>query len=109
MWYYSATYYIPTRDQEETAYLELENHSDVLRNMDGFTTPTVIITGRNYHYIVQMLTPHFFEHHLVDTTIIHGDLHAEVASLQVSSQKRYYQREGYYIHSEGEARLLVPT
>ena len=28
-----------------------------------------------------MLTPRYFEHHLVDTTVIHGDLHAEVASL----------------------------
>ena len=29
-----------------------------------------------------MLTPRFFEHRLVDNTSIHGDLHAEVASLQ---------------------------
>ena len=55
-------------------YLELENHSDSLRNMNGFATPTVIISGCNYNYIVQMLTPHYFEHH--------GDLHVELQSLQ---------------------------
>ena len=63
-------------------YSELENHSDSLRNMNGFATPTVIITECNYNYIVQMLTPDYFECHLVDTTVIHGDLHADVASLQ---------------------------
>ena len=62
--------------------MEFENHSDSLRNMNGFATPTVIITGCNYNYIVQMLTPRYFEHHLVDTTVIHGDLHAHVTSLQ---------------------------
>ena len=29
-----------------------------------------------------MLTPHYFERHLVDTTVIHGDLHADTTSLQ---------------------------
>ena len=29
-------------------YLELENHSDSLRNMNGFATATVITTGCNY-------------------------------------------------------------
>ena len=63
-------------------YLELENHSHALRNVNGFTTPTVIITGCAYNYAVQMLTPHFFEHHLVDTTVINGPDYVEVTSLQ---------------------------
>ena len=63
-------------------YLELENHSDELRNMDGFNTPMVIITGCNYNYIAQMWTPRYFGNHLVDTTVIHGDLHAEVSLLR---------------------------
>ena len=42
-------------------YLELENHSDALRDMNKFTTPTVIISGCTYNYIVQVLTPHFYE------------------------------------------------
>ena len=61
--------------------MELENHGDTLRNMNGFATPTVIITGCNYNYVVQTLTPHYFEHHLVDTTVFHGDLHADTTSL----------------------------
>ena len=36
----------------------------------------------NYNYIVQMLTPHYFKHHLVDTTVTHGDYYADVTSLQ---------------------------
>ena len=66
-------------------YIELENHSESLRNMNGFATPTVIITlitGCNYSYIVQTLTPHYFERHLVDTTVIHGDRHVDTTSLQ---------------------------
>ena len=63
-------------------YKELENHSDSLRNMNGLATPTVIITGCNYNDIAQTLTPRYFERHLVDTLIIHGDLHADVTSLQ---------------------------
>ena len=63
-------------------YLELENHSDALRNMNGFATPTVIITGYTYNYIVQMLTPHFFESHLVDTTVVSGPDYVETASVQ---------------------------
>ena len=63
-------------------YLELENHTDSLRNMNGFATATVIITGCNYNYIVQMLTPHYFERHLVDTRVTYGDLHVDTTSLQ---------------------------
>ena len=49
-------------------YMELENHSNTLREMTTFTTSTVIISGPTYDYIVQMLTPHFYSNHLVDTT-----------------------------------------
>ena len=63
-------------------YLEQENHSDALQNMDTFSTPTVTITGCTYNYSVQMLTPHFFEHHVLDTTTINGDLHTEIGSLR---------------------------
>ena len=69
--YYRHEFYYCAGDKRPgSGYLELENHSDALHNMDTFTTPTVIITGCNYNYIVQMLTPHYFEHHLADTTVI---------------------------------------
>ena len=99
-WYYSATYYTPT-GSGSIYYLELENHSDSLRNMNGFATPTVIITGCNYNYIVQMLTPHYFERHLVDTTVIHGDLHADT---HIATWSTCYKRHGYEVHPKGEPR-----
>ena len=34
-------------------YIELENHSNSLQNMNGFATPMVIVAGRSYNYIVQ--------------------------------------------------------
>ena len=44
-------------------YLELENRRDALRDMNKFTTPTIIVSGCNYDYIIQMLTPHFYSNH----------------------------------------------
>ena len=74
---------VHTHKRSGSNYIELENHSNSLRNMNGFATPTVIITGCNHNYTVQMLTPHYFECHLVDTTvIIHGDLHVDTTSWQ---------------------------
>ena len=68
MRYYSATYYTPTKGQEATTW-SWRTTADSLRNVNGFATPMVISTGRNYNYIVQMLTPHYFEHQLVDATV----------------------------------------
>ena len=53
-------------------YMELENHSNTLRELTTFTTSTVIISGPTYDYIVQMQTPHVYSNHLVDTTTISG-------------------------------------
>ena len=90
-----------------TNYLELENHSDALRNMNGFFTPTVIITRYTHNNIVQMLTLHFFEHHLVDTTVINGPDYAEVASLEYMHTKE--PREDCKVHPEGVAQPHVPA
>ena len=56
--------------QDGTDYMELENHSDALRDMTKFTTSTVIISGPTYDYIIQMMTPHFHVNHLIDTTVV---------------------------------------
>ena len=75
--------------RDGASYLELENHSDALRDMNKFTTPTVIITastviitGCTYNYIVQTLTPHFFENHLVDTTVVSGPDYVDTTSVK---------------------------
>ena len=62
--------------------MELENHSDALRDMNKFTTPTVIISGCTYNYVIQMLTPHFFENHLVDTTVVSGPDYLDTTSVK---------------------------
>ena len=62
--------------------LELENHSDALHDLNKFTTPTIIISGCTYNNIVQMLTPHFYKNHLVDTTVISGPDYVDTTSVK---------------------------
>ena len=50
--------------------------------MDAFTTPTVTISGPTYNYVVNVLTPHFFARHVVDTSTISGDLYDDATSLR---------------------------
>ena len=75
--------------REGSTYLELENHSDALRDMNKFTTPTVIISGRTYNYILQMLTPHFYENHLVDTTPVSGPDYVDTTSVKNMYSRNY--------------------
>ena len=67
--------------RDGSTYLELENHSDALRDVNKFTTPTVIISGCTCNYIVQMLTPHFYENHLVHTTVVSGPDYVDMTSV----------------------------
>ena len=56
-------------------YKELENHSDCLQGLDTFTTSTTVISGPNYEYVRDMMTPAFYKKHLVDVTTISGPDH----------------------------------
>ena len=82
-------------------YLELENHSDALRDMNKFITPTVIISGCAYNYIVQMLTPRFFENHLVDTTVVSGPDYVDTTSVKNMYVRNYEKTTA--VLAEGEA------
>ena len=89
--------------RDGTSYLELENHSDALRDMNKFTTPTVIISGCTYNYIVQMLTPRFFENHLVDTTVVSGPDYVDTTSVKNMYARNYEKTTRFY--PQGEAQL----
>ena len=75
--------------RDGSRYLELENHSDALRDMNKFTTPTVIVSGCNYDYIIQMLTPHFYSNHLVDTTVVSGPDYVDTTSVKNMCTRNY--------------------
>ena len=73
----------------------MENHNELLRNMSGFTTPTVIITGCSYNYIVQI--------------VIHGDLNADTTSLQYMINRGSTNDRATEVHPKGEAWQHAPT
>ena len=75
--------------RDGSSYLELENYSDALRDTNKFSTPTVILSGCTYNDIVQMLTPHFYENHLVDTTVVSGPDHVDMASVKNMYSRNY--------------------
>ena len=75
--------------RDGSTYLELESHNDALRDMNNFATPTVIISGCTYNYIVQMLTSHFYENHLVDTTVISGPDYMDITSVKNMYTRNY--------------------
>ena len=68
--------------REGSDYKELENHSTVLREMDKFTTSTTVISGPNYDYVRETMTPAFYQKHLVDTTTISGPEHIYLQECQ---------------------------
>ena len=70
-------------------YKELENHSDALQGMDKFTTSTTVISGPNYDYVREMMTPAFYKKHLVDTTTISGPEHIYYKSVKNMFQRHY--------------------
>ena len=69
--------------------MELENHSDALRDMNRFTTSTVIISGPTYDCIIQMMTPHFHANHLIDTTVVSGPDYIDTTSLKNMCNRNY--------------------
>ena len=86
-------------------YLELENHNDALRDMNKFTTPTVIVSGCTYDYIIQMLTPHFYSNHLVDTTVVSWPDYVDTTSVKNMYNRNYEKTKAFlqkvkpdYIH-----------
>ena len=91
-------------------YMELENHSNTLRELTTFTTSTVIISGPTYDYIFQMLTPRFYSNHLVDTTTISGPDSINYKSVKnVLHRLRQALRQDSGVPTEGEARLPEGT
>ena len=70
-------------------YKELENHSDTLREMDKFTTSTTVISGPNYDYVREMMTPAFYKKHLVDTTTVSGPEHIYYKSVKNMFLRHY--------------------
>ena len=75
--------------RDGTDCMELENHSDALRDMTKFTTSTVIISGPTYDYIIQMMTPHFHANHLIDTTVVSGPDYVDTTSLKNMYNRNY--------------------
>ena len=75
------------RDGSE--YKELENHSDALQGMDKFTTSTTVISGPDYNYVREMMTPAFYKKHLMDTTTISGPDHIYYKSVKNMFQRHY--------------------
>ena len=75
------------RDGSE--YKELENHSDALQGMDKFTTSTTVISGPDYNYVREMMTPAFYKNHLIDTTTISGPDHIYYKSVKNMFQRHY--------------------
>ena len=75
--------------REGSNYKELENHSNTLQEMTKFTTSTTVISGPNYDYVVQMLTPAFYSNHLVDTTTISGPDHINYKSVKNMFHRHY--------------------
>ena len=78
--------------RDGTDYMELENHSNTLRDMTKFTTSTVIISGHTYNYIIQMMTPHFYSNHLVDTTCVSGPDYIDYKSVR-NMYHRHYDKQ----------------
>ena len=70
-------------------YKELENHSDCLQGMDKFTTSTTVISGPDYNYVREMMTPAFYKKHLVDTTTISGPDHIYYKSVKNMLHRHY--------------------
>ena len=70
-------------------YKELENHSDCLQGMDKFTTATTVISGPDYNYVREMMTPAFYKNHLVDTTTISGPDHIYYKSVKNMLHRHY--------------------
>ena len=75
--------------REGSDYKELENHSNTRQEMTKFTTSTAVISGPNYDYVVQMLTPAFYNKHLVDTTTISGADHINYKSVKNMLNRHY--------------------
>ena len=75
--------------REGSDYKELENHSNTLQEMTKFATSTTVISGPNYDYVVQMLTPAFYSKHLVDTTTISGPGNINYKSVKNMLSRHY--------------------
>ena len=75
--------------REGSDYKELENHSDCLQGLDKFTTSTTVISGPDYEYVREMMTPAFYKKHLVDTTTISGPDHIYYKSAKNMFQRHY--------------------
>ena len=70
-------------------HMELENHSDALRDMGKFTTSTVIASGCTYDCIIQMMTSHFHSNHLIDTTVVSGPDYVDTTSVKKMYNRNY--------------------
>ena len=57
--------------------------------MDKFTTSTTVISGPDYEYVREMMTPAFYKKHLVDTTTISGPDHIYYKSVKNMFQRHY--------------------
>ena len=75
--------------RDGTDYMELENHSNALRDMTKVTTSTVIISGPTYDDVIQMMTPRFYSNHLIDTTVVSGPDYIDYKSAQNMYNRHY--------------------
>ena len=69
--------------------LSLRTTVTALQGMDKFTTSTTVISGPNYEYVREMMTPAFYKKHLVDTTTISGPEHIYYKSVKNMLQRHY--------------------
>ena len=76
-------------NRDGSDYKELENHSDCLQGLDTFTTSTTVISGPNYEYVRDMMTPAFYKKHLVDVTTISGPDHYYAKSIKNMYNRHY--------------------
>ena len=92
------------RDGSE--YKELENHSDALHGMDKFITSTTVISGPDYAYVREMMTPAFYKKHLIDTTTISGPDHIYYKSVKNMYNRHYDETVEF---PQGELPKLLAT
>ena len=76
-------------NRDGSNYKELENHSDCLEGLDTFTTSTTVISGPDYEYVRDMMTPAFYKKHLVDVTTISGPDHYYEKSIRNMYNRHY--------------------
>ena len=57
--------------------------------MDKFITSTTVISGPDYAYVRDMMTPAFYKKHLIDTTTISGPDHIYYKSVKNMYNRHY--------------------